>query len=175
MTVLQETYVQEAYADSAEFTEVVRVRDSLLDFLNTPDALAEIEMVNRPKVSSAKIQAVLLEFARELGFQSESKGLFAHYPTPGLRPDYFLPMNHSGILLEVERGKSTINNMDFLDLWKCHICPVADYLFLLVPQSLVQNDKNVPRKEYVTVCKRMSSFFIQGNYTNVRGISIFGY
>ena len=24
--------------------------------------------------------------------------------------------------MEVEREKTTINNMDLLDVWKCHIC-----------------------------------------------------
>jgi len=39
-----------------------------------------------------------------------------------LRPDYFLKLDDTGILLEVERGKTTINNMDLLDFWKCHLC-----------------------------------------------------
>ena len=24
--------------------------------------------------------------------------------------------------MEVERGKTTTNNKDFLDFWKCHLC-----------------------------------------------------
>ena len=50
----------------------------------------------------------------------------------------------SGILLEVERGKTTINNMDFLDFWKCHLCEHAHYLFLLVPQELRQRLAGLP-------------------------------
>ena len=53
-----------------------------------------------------------------------------------LRPDYYRPLETSGILLEVERGKTTTNNMDLLDFWKCHLCRHADYLFLMVPQAL---------------------------------------
>jgi hypothetical protein len=32
-----------------------------------------------------------------------------------------------------------------------------------------------PRREYNAVIKRLSSFFIPRNYTNVRGLAIFGY
>jgi len=77
--------------------------------------------------------------------------------------------------MEVERGKTTINNMDLLDFWKCHLCQHADYLFLMVPQELRQNTTMTPRREYNSVVKRMSSFFMRRNYTNVRGLHIFGY
>jgi hypothetical protein len=30
-------------------------------------------------------------------------------------------------------GKALANNMDLLDLWKCHICREAHHLFLVVP------------------------------------------
>lgn len=91
------------------------------------------------------------------------------------RPDYFMPLDGTGILLEVERGKTTIHNMDLLDFWKCHICASADYLFLLVPRELRQNETMSPRREYVTVAKRLATFFEAGNYTNVRGLCLFGY
>lgn len=83
--------------------------------------------------------------------------------------------DNEGILLEVERGKTTINNMDFLDLWKCHICKHANYLFLMVPQELRQNSNMSPRKEFQTVCVHMASFFIPGNYINVDAVFVFGY
>ena len=63
--------------------------------------------------------------------------------------------------MEVERGKTTINNMDFLDFWKCHLCEHANYLFLMVPQELRQNPTMSPRREYNTVVKRMASFFTE--------------
>ena len=77
--------------------------------------------------------------------------------------------------MEVERGKTTINNMDLLDFWKCHLCDHAHYLFLMVPKELRQNELMSPRREYVTVVKRLSAFFRPGNYTNVRGLFVFGY
>ena len=120
------------------------------------------------------MQDTFLRFAEQLGFESEKKGLFAQAEL-ALRPDYYMELPGSGILLEVERGKTTINNMDLLDFWKCHLCNRAHYLFLLVPQALRQNEKMTPRNEYAIVLRRLSHFFSEENYTNVRGLCVFGY
>ena len=78
-------------------------------------------------------------------------------------------------LLEVERGKTTINNMDLLDVWKCHSCRHANYLFLFVPRELRQNEHTAPRREFATVAKRLGTFFEPRNYTNVYALWLFGY
>src|SRR4051812_22014526 len=98
-----------------ELIAVQRIAHELLAHLNGADAQTLLAAANLPRSSSALVQASFLAFARELGFVDESKGLFENYPTSALRPDYFLPLGDSGILLEVERGKTTINNMDLLD------------------------------------------------------------
>ena len=77
--------------------------------------------------------------------------------------------------LEVERGKTTINNMDLLDFWKCHLCRHAHYLFLLVPLALKQNPTMSPRNEFAAVGRRLERFLSEGNHTNVRGLCLFGY
>jgi len=130
---------------------------------------------NLPGTSSAVVQGTFEPFAAELGFTSEAKGLFAEYENKALRPDYFLRLETNGILMEVERGKTTTNNMDLLDLWKCHLCTHADYLFLMVPQALRHNPAMTPKKEYAAVVKRLGSFFMKANYTNVKAVHIFGY
>ena len=168
-------FVQAGYEVSAEYASVLEVADALEDCLRIAEVAAEILRVNQPGRSSAEVQNVFVEPARELGFRDESKGLFLGYPSSALRPDYFMPLAGTGILLEVERGKTTINNMDLLDFWKCHICEHADYLFLMVPIELRQNDTMSPRREFTSVRKRLSTFFERGNYTNVRGLSLFGY
>lgn len=150
------------------------VADLLLEHLRDEMVIAEMLAANQPGRSSGEVQNVFLKQARELGFRDESKGLFKEY-TSALRPDYFLPLPDTGIILEVERGKTTINNMDLLDFWKCHICAHADYLFLLVPRELRQNPTMSPRREFATVSKRLATFFEPGNYTNVRGLCLFGY
>jgi hypothetical protein len=167
--------VQHTFRDSSEYSIVKSIADQLFSHLNDPAVLEEIEVVNRPGASSSLVQNTFLMQAQELGFKDESKGLFADYANKGLRPDYYMPISDSGIILEVERGKTTINNMDFLDFWKCHLCKNANYLFLMVPKTLVQNEKMKPRNEFVTVINHLSPFFEPDNYTNVRGLSIFGY
>ena len=158
-----------------EYLIANRTADRLLTHLNSAEVLEKIRLANAPNASSALIQAVFEEFAGELGFKSECEGLFENYQNKALRPDYFMQLKKSGILLEVERGKTTINNMDLLDFWKCHLCEKANYLFLMVPRELRQNKKMSPRREFNTVKKRMSSFFEPNNYTNVYGLWLFGY
>lgn len=160
--------------------EVQRVSDlatGLLDHLNEPQAQLQITAANQPGGSSALVQAVFARQAAELGFSSEKKGLFASYGS-ALRPDYYLPLPDydSGIILEVERGKTTTNNMDLLDMWKCHLCESAHHLFLLVPLALQHNPVMTAKREYATVTKRLSTFFEpEDNYVNVRTCWVFGY
>ncbi|MGY8800291.1 MAG: hypothetical protein ACKVG4_16125 [Longimicrobiales bacterium] len=167
-------YVQAPLQRSSEWDQVSRIADDLHAFLNKPSTLAAIETANQPGESSASIQETFLDFASNLGFESEKKGLFADLNL-ALRPDYYRALDESGILLEVERGKTTINNMDLLDFWKCHLCPGANYLFLLVPQALRQNPAMKPRDEFATVERRLAQFFVEGSFTNVRGLCLFGY
>lgn len=65
--------------------------------------------------------------------------------------------------------------MDLLDFWKCHICGVAHYLFLLVPRELRHNDTMSPKREFDTVARRLKPFFEPDRCTNVRGLCLFGY
>ena len=172
---LRTEFVLPTYQSTSEYQTVSTISDGLLKHLNLPTSRALLEEANLPGNSSALVQATFEPFTDHLGFVSEAKGLFAEYETSALRPDYFLPLESTGILLEVERGKTTTNNMDLLDLWKCHICTHAHYLFLLVPQALFHNTAMSPKKEYNSVVKRLASFFMVGNETNVRGLHVFGY
>jgi hypothetical protein len=167
-------YALEEWVDSEDFSQVQRISDQLLDHLNTPSARELMVRANMPGLSSAEVQASFMPFATELGFKSEAQGLFLEYEHR-LRPDYYLPVEATGILLEVERGKTTTNNMDLLDFWKCHLCRHADYLFLMVPQALKHNPTMTPKREYRAVVKRLETFFKPGNGTNVRAVHIFGY
>ena len=85
-----------------------------------------------------------------------------------------MKIGKSGILVEVERGKTIANNMDILDIWKCHLCNKADFLFLIVPRVRVsQNGK--PNKVFERVSKRIDTFFNPANYVNVEAVYLFGY
>lgn len=175
MPTLRTTFVQDDHAATPEYARVTAVSDQLLDHLNTPESLALMTAANSPGMSSAGVQATFQPYATELGFTNEAKGLFGGYENKAVRPDYYLALGDTGILMEVERGKTTTNNMDFLDFWKCHLCVHAHYLFLMVPQALRHNPTMTPKREYLTDVKRMGSFFTPGNYTNVRGLHVFGY
>lgn len=94
------------------------------------------------------------------------------YPTR-LRPDWFLPVAKSGILLEVERGKTLANNVDLLDLWKCHICREADHLFLVVPVKVQRTGAR--RTSTRALYPAMSTFVIPENKVNVVSIAVLGY
>lgn len=167
-------YALDEWSETEVSRAVQDISDKLLAHLNSPAALELMHRANMPGISSAEVQATFMPFATELGFTSEAKGLFLEYENK-LRPDYFRPVEGSGILLEVERGKTTTNNMDLLDFWKCHLCRHADYLFLMVPQALKHNPTMTPKREYKSVVKRLDTFFKPGNATNVRAVHIFGY
>lgn len=161
--------------NETEFQRILEIANSLKLFLASEKTRTRIAAANVHGKPSHGVQACIIDHAKELGFQSEKKRLFSKYKTAGLRPDYFLGLSEGrGIILEVERGKILANNMDLLDLWKCHICDEAQYLFLMVP--IVRPDKNgKTTKAFAKVVDRMDSFFRKENYTNVFGLFIFGY
>lgn len=168
-------FVQSEWKDKAEWAKVLQIADALTDHMNLPATKKAIDAANQPGKKSSEVQNVLLEFLIGLGFKDEAKGLFQDYPNAGLRPDYFLHLDQSGIILEVERGKTNMNNMDFLDFWKCHICEHAHYLFLLVPETLKQGKQSGVSRPFETTQRHLEPFFRPINYTNVRGVALFGY
>ena len=173
--VLRADFVQDQYASSKQWRKVKSVADIVEGHLRTKKIQDRIEKANQPGASSAAVQSVLLEHATSLGFRDEAKGLFKNYKNRGLRPDYFLEVDGTGVILEIERGKTNQNNMDFLDFWKCHICEHAHYLFLMVPRELRQNSGGSVSRPYEVTRSHLAAFFEPRNYTNVRGLVLFGY
>jgi hypothetical protein len=45
----------------------------------------------------------------------------------------------------------------------------------MVPLELRQNETMTARREFAAVSKRLATFFEPQNYTNVRGLCLFGY
>ena len=161
-------------ADPEELKIVKSLSKKFFLYLNKKETVEKLKSFHTLGNSSQKIQDVFISHLKELGFESEKKGLFKNYNSQ-LRPDYYKKLKKSGIILEVERGKTLKNNMDLLDVWKCHICKEANYLFLFVPKELRHNYEMTPRNQYEKVKNRLESFFTDENYTNVRGLVIFGY
>lgn len=156
------------------FSDVSSLAHDFLNFLNDPQILNEISKVHQIGAWSTQVQKAVLPGIEKLGFSSEKKGLFNNYEVTALRPDYYAKVRNSGVLLEVERGKTIANNMDILDFWKCHICDFADYLFLLVPQ-VRQATNGKPTQPYKDVKRRLSTFFVEKNHVNVDAVFFFGY
>ena len=173
--VLRADFVQNRYASSDQWTKVKSIADQVESHLKTKKIRARIAEANQPGASSSDVQSVLLEHATSLGFRDEAEGLFRSYKNKRLRPDYFLDIGGTGVILEIERGKTNQNNMDFLDFWKCHICEHAHYLFLMVPEELRQNSGGSVFRPYDVTRSHLGSFFKPRNYTNVRGLVLFGY
>ncbi len=174
MTVDLVKYVASDHAPSMLWQEVCTIADAPHTELNSDEVIGRIANANQPGRSSAEVQSAFKPSATRLGFDSERKGLFADSIT-GLRPDYYRSVGPTGIILEVERGKTTINNMDLLDFWKCHLCYEASYLFLLVPKALRQDDSMSPRNEYATVERRLAPFFEPGYGATLQGLCLYGY
>jgi hypothetical protein len=168
-------YVQISFDDSNEWRAVISRADSFMSYFRSGEVKEQIAAANQPRTNSKEVQEVLLPKAKELGFRSEAKGLFDDYATSALRPDYYCPIGETGIILEVERGQTTTNNNDLRNFWKCHICTQASYLFLFVPLALRHNEQSTPKNEYKRVNDRLEAFFRPSNYTNVRGLVVFGY
>lgn len=174
MQLRLKTFQQEGI-DQEEYGQVKRIGNLLYEYLSSTTVLTKLYQVNLPGNSSLLVQNVFLDKAKELGFQSEKKRLFSQIPTPHLRPDYYMKIKNSGIIIEVERGKTIMNNMDMLDMWKCHLCDAANHLFIFVPNELKHNPDSRPYDCFRIVSNRMAPFFNRENYCNVHSLWIFGY
>ena len=157
-----------------DFDQVKSVVKDIYDFMCTPEISKKIKDTHKVNAKSHEIQEIILPKCNELGLSSEKKGLFSDYATAQLRPDYYLAINETGLIMEVERGKTVANNMDLLDIWKCHICTKADYLLLVIP-VIRQTNSGGKLKIYEHVLNRLSPFFIEANYVNVKACFIIGY
>jgi hypothetical protein len=164
--------------DDARSAEVPNVRDlaaMLHEDMSAAGITASLAAIPEIGGTSHAVDAILTPIAARLGFQSQKKDLFSAYPIR-LRPDWYRPLGKQGaggILLEVERGRALANNMDLLDLWKCHICREAHHLFLVVPFRVKRS--TVVEIVYERVVMRMKTFVEPSNKVNVATISVFGY
>jgi len=158
----------------SEFFLAQTIAEEISSYMKTTEVSKKLFETHQVNAKSHEIQEIILPKCIELGMSSEKKGLFSSYATAQLRPDYYIELNDSGLIMEVERGKTIANNMDLLDVWKCHICEKADYLLLVVP-VIRQTNRGGRIKIYEHVVKRIGSFFQKQNYLNVKGCFIIGY
>lgn len=138
----------------------------------------EIALAHVHGAQSGKIQglvsAILLT---DMGFEEEVVLRPEDEFVTLARPDFFFDLGEQrGILAEVERGGTTTNNHDLKDLWKTHVAPNAQHLFLIVPNSNWRTDGTAREKPYPIVARRLGAFF--GNSrreVDVTSLHVFGY
>lgn len=123
--------------------------------------------------SSSVFQSLVEPVLTSNGFSSEISHTVAD---ASFKPDFVMNTHKFSIMVEVERGKTLDNNMDMLDMWKCHIHPTTRHLILLVP-IWYEKQGNSPSctSTFSRVCRRMAPFFAPGNETNVHSLHVVGY
>ena len=154
------------------FRTAREVAERLRSALDSADVRGALDAIPAIGGTSHQVDAIVRPHAEELGFSSQRANLFMEYPI-GLRPDWYRSLGPTGIILEVERGKVVSNNMDLLDLWKCHICREASHLIIVVPMTVTRSYAVEPG--YERVVTRLTTFFRPGNETNVSSVAVLGY
>lgn len=163
----------------SEATELARV-DEIAEQLRSQLDLrtADIAAAHVHNAQSGAIQALVsVILKQELGFDEEVVLRPEDDFVTRARPDFFFDLGDDrGILAEVERGGTTTNNHDLKDLWKAHVAPNAQHLFLLVPIQNQTRDGGGREKPYAVVARRLGAFF--GNRRreiDVVSLHVYGY
>jgi hypothetical protein len=167
------------HLDDAERAELERVDELAARLRSHLEARADaIDRVHVHGAQSWAVQRIVAELLEhELGFQSE----VVLSPQDGLvtqaRPDFVFWLDEGrGILGEVERGGTTTNNHDLKDMWKAHISPDTQHLFLVVPQANWGEGGRAREKPFPRVAYRLAAFFGDARRElDVVSTHIFGY
>lgn len=163
-------------AELAELDRVDELASQLVAHLGATSG--EIDAVHIHGAGSGKIQSIVSMLLTErLGFGEEvvltpQDGLITH-----ARPDFFYRLDDGrGILAEVERGGTTTNNHDLKDIWKAHISPDSQHLFLVVPNANWNEAGLARERPFKRVVTRLGAFFGDPRREiDVVSLHIFGY
>lgn len=141
--------------------EVLRVQELAEQLAGWIDRLdPEISAAHVHGAQSATIQRLVATALASVGFVEEQVLTAQEGFSTRARPDFFFPLGRGrGIIAEVERGGAVNNNHDLKDMWKAHIAPDAQHLFLIVPYSNWLPDGSPREKPFARVLHRFSSFF----------------
>ena len=122
---------------------------------------ASIDLAHIHGASSSAVQEIVSAILKKhLGFDEEvllthEDGILARP-----RPDLFFRLGPGeGVIAEVERGGTVTNNHDLKDIWKAHIAPDVQHLFLIVPNANWREDGTARERPFVRVAHRMGAFF----------------
>lgn len=121
----------------------------------------EISAAHVHGAPSSAIQRIVSTLLREdLGFEEEVVITPQDGFVTAARPDFYYRLSPGrGILAEVERGGTVNNNHDLKDVWKAHVSPDTQHLFLVVPNAN-WTSAGLPRERpFSRVVNRVSGFF----------------
>lgn len=163
-------------ADDPELARVDALAQHLLGHLRAK--AEEIDVAHVHGASSGRIQEIVsLLLKEELEFREEvvltpQEGLVTH-----ARPDFFFRLAPDrGVLAEVERGGTTLNNHDLKDIWKAHVSPDAQHLFLVVPNANWNGAGIARERPFPRVVSRLGAFFGDPRReVDVVSVHVFGY
>ncbi|WP_323792205.1 hypothetical protein [Nocardioides sp.] len=179
MDLLRYSRFTRAALTDKETEEIARV-DDLAQQLSahlqeSEPAIARVHIHRAQSMAVQRIVAGLLQGV--IGFSEE----VVLTPQDGFvtqaRPDFYFSLDAGrGILAEVERGGTTTNNHDLKDLWKAHIAPDAQHLFLVVPLANWNEAGRVREKPFARVSSRLAAFFGDPRReVDVLSLHVFGY
>jgi hypothetical protein len=161
--------------ESVEFEEsfktAKKIAEKLRAFLDQKEIYKEIVRKDVPGAHGKAIENIIRPFLSELGFTYQKELYSEEDPECRVRPDFLL--DQEKIMLEVERGKTRMNNADLLDMWKCHWNPTK-YLFLVIPKMRRSGNGDVKPQFHLTE-KILGRFFEKNNYVNVDAVFLFRY
>jgi hypothetical protein len=143
----------------AEMVVVDQLAEQLDRHLQASDERIGVAHVHGAQ--SGAIQSIVSDLLQaQLGFGEEVVLTPEDGFVTGARPDFFYRLSQSrGILAEVERGGTVNNNHDLKDLWKAHIAPDAQHLFLIVPNANWTATGTVRERPFIRVSNRLAAFF----------------
>ena len=137
-----------------------------------------ISLVHVHRAQSSAVQSIVAELLRDrLGFREEVVLTPQHGFVTSARPDFYKALAPGrGVLAEVERGGTTTNNHDLKDMWKTHIAPDAQHLFLVVPLANWNVRGQAREKPFLRVARRLGAFFgDERREVDVLSVHVFGY
>jgi hypothetical protein len=144
-------------------TEVVNIVDGLASRLRLEleQQSALVDAAHVHGASSSKVQAIVSEILKaQLGFKEEVLLTAQDGVVSKARPDFYFALGpEQGVIAEVERGGTVTNNHDLKDIWKAHISPDTQHLFLVVPNSNWNEAGGTRERPFVRVTHRLGAFF----------------
>lgn len=161
MAIQYERFLRSAVdgQDADSIREVDRLAGQLRKELEAQSAAIDLAHVHGAK--SLAVQTIVSTILKgRLGFDEE----VVLTPDNGIvsrpRPDFFYSVAPGqGVIAEVERGGTVTNNHDLKDIWKAHIAPNVQHLFLVVPMANWKEDGTARERPYLRVTHRVGAFF----------------